>query len=201
MPSPSSDSRGTSLGTVIWIISLYSDQRIVASPGDDRTRNLATCSARPIPVPLWILFWQICLLRYGICFWSPPCSVSTKSMDRSGDPPLSEQLHVLREDAPGRYALLERYHADLKRILEHSPRNYASTKQLHATWEDPPFQPQILGQLLSTIADLGVLRIHAHRSNRNRYDLTAYNSTRMHELATLFTGEAESTPHQSPCDQ
>lgn len=115
-------------------------------------------------------------------------------MDRSGDPPLNEQLHALRKDAPSRYGLLERYHADLKRILEQSPRNYATAKQLYSTWEDPPFQPQILGQLLSTVADLGVLRIHAHRSNRNRYDLTAYDSTRMRELATLVTGEAESTP-------
>lgn len=122
-------------------------------------------------------------------------------MDRSGDPPLSEQLHALREDAPGRYAHLEHHHADLKRILEQSPRNYASAKQLYTTWEDPPFQPQILGQLLSTIADLGILRVHAHRSNRNRYDLTAYDSTRMHELATLFTGEAELTPRHSPCDR
>lgn len=107
-------------------------------------------------------------------------------MDRSGDPPLSEQLHALREDAPSRYALLKRYHTDLKRVLEHSSRNYASAKQLYATWEDPPFQPQILGQLLSTIADLGVLRVHAHRSNRNWYDLTAYDSSRMHELATIL---------------
>lgn len=123
------------------------------------------------------------------------------SMDRSEDPSLSEQLHALHEDAPRRYALLECYHADLERILEQSPRNYASAKQLYSTWEDPPFQPQILGQLLSIIANFGVLRVHAHRSNRNRYDLTAYDPTRMHELAMFFTGEAESTPHQSPCDQ
>lgn len=140
---------------------------------------------------------------YGMVFdfWSPLCSVSTVSMDRSGDPSLSEQLHALREDAPSRYALLKRYHTDLERILEQAPRNYASAKQLYSTWEDPPFQPQILGQLLSTIANLGILRVHAHRSNRNRYDLTAYDSTRMHELATLFTGEAESTSRHSPYDQ
>lgn len=57
---------------------------------------------------------------------------------------------------------------------------------LHTTWDEPPFQPQITGQLLSTAATLEVLRVHSHRSNRNRYDLTAYDQTRMERLASLL---------------
>ncbi|ADJ16508.1 hypothetical protein C497_01515 [Halalkalicoccus jeotgali B3] len=60
-------------------------------------------------------------------------------------------------------------------------------------WDDPPFEPQILGQLLSTATDLEVLQVYTHRSNRNRYDLTAYDSTRMDQLALLFTDETAST--------
>jgi hypothetical protein len=112
-------------------------------------------------------------------------------MDRSEDAPLNEQLHVLRNDAPQRYALLERHFVELEHILEQSPRNYASAKQLYAVWEDPSFQPQILGQLLSAIADLGVLRVHTRRSNCNRYGLTAYDPTRMQELAVVFVTETE----------
>lgn len=115
------------------------------------------------------------------------------SSDQSIGTSLSEQLYALRDDAPRRYGLLGRHLGDRERTLDQSTQNYASAKQLHSTWDDPPFQPQILGQLLSTAAELGILRVHAHRSNRNRYDLTAYDSTRMDQLEQMFTDETEFT--------
>ena len=108
------------------------------------------------------------------------------AMDRSSSPSLSDQLATLQSDDPRRYALLKRYVDKLEELLEDADRNYASAKQLHSQWEDPPFQPQITGQLLSTAATLEILQVHAHRSNRNRYDLTAYNQTRLEHLATLL---------------
>lgn len=114
------------------------------------------------------------------------------SINRPSGTSLNKQLQALRDDAPRRYGLLERYFKDLRHTLEQSTRNYASAKQLYSTWDDPPFPPQILGQLLSTIADLGILRVHTHRSTRNRYDLTAYDSTRMDLLAVIVTEETES---------
>lgn len=76
-------------------------------------------------------------------------------------------------------------------MLDQSTRNYASAKQLYSMWDDPPFPPQTLGQLLSTIADLDIVRVHTHRSNRNRYDLTAYDSARMDRLATIVADDSE----------
>lgn len=120
-------------------------------------------------------------------------SLDTMSPEQSADSSLAEQLQALRNDTPQRYSLLERYAEDLRQALEQSARNYASTKQLYLTWDDPPFEPQILGQLLSTAADLEILRVHTYRSNRNRYDLTAYDSTRMDRIALLLTDKTAST--------
>ncbi len=99
---------------------------------------------------------------------------------------LETQLASLRADNPPRYALLESYARDLRDALEQIESNYISAKQLHETWTGPPVRPQILGQLLSTAAHCGILRIHANRSNRNRYDLTAYDRTRMQHLIQLL---------------
>ena len=104
---------------------------------------------------------------------------------------LETQLAVLRADHPRRYALLESYARDLKDTLEQIEANYISAKQLHATWEDPPVRPQIIGQLLSTAAQCDILRIHANRSNRNRYDLTAYDRTRMQHLIQLLETQSD----------
>ena len=112
--------------------------------------------------------------------------------DRSSPPALSDQLATLQSEDPRRYALLKRYFDKLEELLENADRNYASAKQLHSRWEDPPFQPQITGQLLSTAATLDILQIHTHRSNRNRYDLTAYDSTRMNQLTVIVIDETES---------
>ncbi len=106
--------------------------------------------------------------------------------DRSSPPSLSDQLATLQSENPRRYALLKRHFSKLEELLENTDRNYASAKQLHSNWDDPPFQPQITGQLLSTAATLDILQVHTHRSNRNRYDLTAYNQTRMERLASLL---------------
>ncbi|WP_066385851.1 hypothetical protein [Halalkalicoccus paucihalophilus] len=114
------------------------------------------------------------------------------SLDQSADTSLTEQLQTLRVATLRRYGLLERYLTALRQTLEQSTRNYASAKQLYSTWDDPPFSPQTLGQLLRTIADLGILRVHMHRSNRNRYDLTAYDQTRVDQLAVIVTDERES---------
>ncbi len=108
------------------------------------------------------------------------------SLDESPDTSLSEQLQIL-DNAPQRFSLLERYIEDLRQALEQTERNYASAKQLYSIWDDPPFEPQIFGQLLSTAADLEILQVYTHRSNHNRYDLTAYDSARMGRLALLFT--------------
>ncbi|ADJ16934.1 hypothetical protein HacjB3_17958 (plasmid) [Halalkalicoccus jeotgali B3] len=114
------------------------------------------------------------------------------SLEKSANSSLGEQLQALHDTAPQRYSLLERYAEDLRQAFEQSGRNYASAKQLYRTWDNPPFEPQILGQLLSAAADLGVLRVYTHRSNHNRYDLTAYDSARMDRLAAIFTDEAAS---------
>lgn len=111
--------------------------------------------------------------------------------DESNASSLANQLALLHADNPRRYALLQRHLDELRDVLEQSDRNYVSAKQLHSNWDDPPFQPQIMGQLLSTVADLGVLRIHTHRSNRNRYDLTAYDRTRMRQLIHLLETQSE----------
>ena len=106
--------------------------------------------------------------------------------DRSSSPALSDQLATLQSEDPRRYALLKRHIDELEKLLEDADRNYASAKQLHSRWEDPPFQPQITGQLLSTAATLEIIHVHTHRSNRNRYDLTAYDQIRLERLATLL---------------
>ena len=104
---------------------------------------------------------------------------------------LETQLASLRADNPPRYALLESYARDLKEALEQIESNYISAKQLHDMWTGPPVRPQILGQLLSTAAHCGILRIHANRSNRNRYDLTAYDRTRMRQLIHLLETQSD----------
>lgn len=108
--------------------------------------------------------------------------------DQSSSPALSDQIATFQSEDPRRYALLKRYFDKLEELLENADRNYASARQLHSRWEDPPFQPQITGQLLSTAATLDILQVHTHRSNRNRYDLTAYDQTRMERLASLLEG-------------
>jgi hypothetical protein len=105
---------------------------------------------------------------------------------------LVDQLESLYSEDPRRYGLLQRHIEELTYALEQSTRNYVSAKQLHAVWDDPPFSPQILGQLLSTIATLGILRVHTHRSNRNRYDLTAYDPARMRRLSTVLPADTPS---------
>lgn len=115
------------------------------------------------------------------------------SLEQSPDTTLSKQLQTLRDDAPQRYSLLERYVEELRHALEQTERNYASAKQLYSIWDDPPFKPQIFGQLLSTAADLEILRVYTHRSNHNRYDLTVYDSARLDRLVLLFTDGTAST--------
>ena len=104
---------------------------------------------------------------------------------------LETQLTSLRADNPPRYALLESYARDLRDALEQIKSNYISAKQLHDIWTGPPVRPQILGQLLSTAAQCDILRIHANRSNRNRYDLTAYDRTRMQHLIHLLETQSD----------
>lgn len=104
---------------------------------------------------------------------------------------LETQLASLRTDSPPRYALLESYARDLKDALEQIESNYISAKQLHNMWTGPPLRPQIVGQLLSTAAQCDILRIHANRSNRNRYDLTAYDRTRMQQLIHLLETQSD----------
>lgn len=111
-------------------------------------------------------------------------------------PSLSDQLEDLQTEDPRRYTLLKQHLTDLKYVLEHSDRNYAAAKQLYRIWDEPPFQPQTLGQLLSTMADLGVLGLQRDGSNHNQYDLTAYDRTRLQELARLLQGETNSTEPQ-----
>lgn len=106
--------------------------------------------------------------------------------DSSQAATLETQLASLRTDNPPRYALLESYARDLKEALEQIESNYISAKQLHNTWAGPPVQPQVLGHLLSAAAQCDILHIHANRSNRNRYDLTAYDRTRMQQLIRLL---------------
>ncbi len=104
---------------------------------------------------------------------------------------LETQLASLRTDNPPRYALLESHAVDLRDALEQIESNYISAKQLHNTWAGPPVQPQILGHLLSAAAQCDILRIHANRSNRNRYDLTAYDQTRMRQLIHLLETQSD----------
>ena len=121
--------------------------------------------------------------------------------DGPQEPSLAIQLAELRSQDPRRYTLLQQHCEDLRYALEQSNRNYASAKQLHALWDDPPFQPQILGQLLSTVAPLDVLRIHAQQSNRNRYDLTAYDRAQMQHLADALAADSGSTDSQTTREQ
>lgn len=104
---------------------------------------------------------------------------------------LETQLASLRADNPPRYGLLKSYAMDLRDALEQIESNYISAKQLHDIWAGPPVRPQILGQLLSTAAQCDILRIHANRSNRNRYDLTAYDQTRMSQLIHLLDTQSD----------
>jgi hypothetical protein len=119
-------------------------------------------------------------------------SLDTMSLEQSADSSLAEQLQALHDTAPQRYSLLERYAEDLRQALEQSARNYASAKQLYSIWDDPPFEPQLFGQILSTAAGLEILRVYTHRSNHNRYDLTAYDSARMDQLVLLLADETAS---------
>lgn len=118
--------------------------------------------------------------------------------DESNTSSLANQLALLYADDPRRYALLQHHLDELRDVLEQSDRNYVSAKQLHSNWDDPPFQPQIIGQLLSTAADLGILQVHTHRSNRNRYDLTAYDPTQMQQLSRLLTASSHSEKPNTP---
>ena len=104
---------------------------------------------------------------------------------------LETQLASLRTDNPPRYALLKSYAMDLRDALEQIESNYISAKQLHDAWAGPSVQPQILGQLLSTAAQCDILRIHANRSNRNRYDLTAYDQARMQQVIRLLETQSD----------
>ena len=116
-------------------------------------------------------------------------------------PSLATRLAELRSRDPRRYTLLQQHCEDLRYVLEQSNRNYASAQQLHALWDDPPFQSQILGQLLSTVALFGVLRVHARRSTRNRYDLTAYDRAQMRHLADALAVDSGSTDSQTTREQ
>lgn len=117
--------------------------------------------------------------------------------DESNAASLANQLALLHDDNPRLYTLLQRHLDELRDVLEQTDRNYVSAKQLQSNWNDPPFQPQIMGQLLSTAADLGILRVHTHRSSRNRYDLTAYDPAQMQRLAQLLAIDVKSDEHDT----
>lgn len=96
---------------------------------------------------------------------------------------LAGQLSRLESSDPQQYTLLQRHHQLLTRLLMDCNVNYPSTKQLYELLEDPPFEPQALGRMLTVLAELEIVAIHADRSNRNRYDLTGYTHARMHQLS------------------
>lgn len=121
--------------------------------------------------------------------------------DGPQEPSLATQLAELRSRDPRRYTLLQHHCEDLRYVLEQSNRNYASAQQLRALWDDPPVQPQILGQLLTTVAPLGILRIHVRRSDCNRYDLTVYDHVQMQHLADVLGADLESTNSHATREQ
>ena len=121
--------------------------------------------------------------------------------DGPREPSLATQLAELRSRDPRRYTLLQQHCEDLRYVLEQSNRNYASAQQLHALWDDPPFQPQILGQLLSTVALFDVLRIHTRQSNHNRYDLTTYDRAQMQHLADVLRDDSGSADSHATREQ
>lgn len=107
-----------------------------------------------------------------------------------GDEPvnarLAYQLADLETTDPQRYTLLEKHLPVLRTLIEESPRNYPSAKQLYQTAENTSLQPQTIGQALVTLAELEIVGVHTQRSNRNRYDLTGYDPERVKELEALL---------------
>ncbi|WP_129113356.1 hypothetical protein [Halegenticoccus tardaugens] len=103
---------------------------------------------------------------------------------------LQTQVQLLRETQPARYGLVRAHHADVRRAIEASSRNYPTTQQLLGTLENTDLSARMLGNVLSLFARFGVLAIHSERNNGNRYDLTAYDRGRMDELARLLEADS-----------
>ncbi|RBI58594.1 hypothetical protein DMJ13_26035 [halophilic archaeon] len=104
---------------------------------------------------------------------------------------LEGQVTALNETQPTRYGLLSSYHESVQHALEDCSRSYPTTKQLKEVVDDPAITSQMLGNILSLLADLDVIGVQSQRNNSNRYDLTQYDSARMDELAELLAANPE----------
>jgi|SRR6056297_2146046 hypothetical protein len=100
------------------------------------------------------------------------------------------ELRTLREQRPAQYGLLDSYLSDVRDGIETCRRNYPSTTQIAAELDDPGITTQMLGNVLSLLARIGVIGIYSDRNNGNRYDLTEYDPTRMQHLSRLLTTDS-----------
>lgn len=100
--------------------------------------------------------------------------------------PLPAQVETLQKTDPAKYGLLAKYHSDIRQGIEACPYSYPCTKQFRPTLENQALTPQMVGNLLSLLVQLGVLTTYSDRSNSNRYDLTRYDAARMGELTVIL---------------
>lgn len=89
---------------------------------------------------------------------------------------LTDQLLRLKTNNPQQHTLLQQYYQSLSNLLMDCDLSYPSAKQLYKRLENPSFESQGLGQMLTELAKLEVISIYADRHNRNLYDL-AFSGT------------------------
>lgn len=102
------------------------------------------------------------------------------------DPESMAAIARLKREDPTTFGYTRRYWVEAQRGIESCSRNYPQSKQVHATLSRPETTPRTLGATLSGLVSLGVLDTWTDTVGSTRYDLTAYDPTRMATVGIAF---------------
>ncbi|MFC5136248.1 MULTISPECIES: hypothetical protein [Haloferacaceae] len=102
------------------------------------------------------------------------------------DPEPMAAIGRLQREDPTTFGYTRRYWPEAQRGIECCSRNYPQSKQVHAVLSNPETTPRTLGATLSGLVSLEVLDTWTDTVGSTRYDLTAYDPSRMAAIGAAF---------------
>ncbi|GAA0505178.1 hypothetical protein [Halorubrum aquaticum] len=114
------------------------------------------------------------------------------------DPESMAAIDRLQNEDPTTFGYTRRYWTEAQRGIESCSRNYPQSKQVHAVLSDPETTPRTLGATLSGLVSLGVLDTWAETVGSTRYDLTAYDPSRMATVGVAFAAVSDDESARLP---
>lgn len=102
------------------------------------------------------------------------------------DPEAMAAIDTLQQTDPTTFGYTRRHWAEAQRGIESCTRNYPQSKQVHAAISAPKTTPRTLGAALSGLVSLDVLDVWGDTVGPTRYDLTAYDRSRMAAVGSAF---------------